>query len=228
MLGFMKRDLIVAGKAVGWSDRCCPLPRSHRADARACLLAVPLSQQEAADQLGVVLYLAGQERNPATGNDDACPPPTGQQTGPAVTDRWQLTSSKVSSQMLQLQNNSISHPGYMRRSPMGNPPPSVRIGMMVACSQLDAAASTSDPRARFLHFLSQPPVMDLVRELTEITEDVSWTARDDNPPFNFGAVLAPPDIEEAPTSWARVLLPESMTQQYGRDARCANVLCERF
>lgn len=105
---------------------------------------------------------------------------------------------------------------------MSNPPPSVRIGMMVACAQLAAAASTSDLRAKFLRFLRQPPVMDLVRELTEIGKDMIWTARDDNPPFNFGAVLAPPGTEEeAPVAWARVLLPKGLTQQYGRDARCA-------
>jgi hypothetical protein len=63
--------------------------------------------------------------------------------------------------------------------------------------------------------------MDLVRELTEIGGGATWTARDDNPPFNFGAVLAPSDTEEAPVAWARVLLPESLTQQYGRGARCA-------
>ena len=144
-------------------------------------------------------------------------------TGPAITDRWRLTVNKVSTGMLQLQNNNISQPGCSRRSPMGNQPPSVRIGMMVACAQLDAAASTSDLRAKFQRFLSQPPVMDLVRELSEIGEGATWTARDDNPPFNFGAVLAPPDTEEeeAPVTWARVLLPESLTKQYGRDARCA-------
>jgi hypothetical protein len=142
-------------------------------------------------------------------------------TGPAVTDRWQLTINKVSTGTRQLQDNRISHPGYMRRSLMDSPPPSVRIGIMVACSPLDAAASTSDLRAKFLRFLSQPPVVDLVRELTEIGESTIWTARDDDPPFNFGAVLAPPDTEEAPAAWARILLPESMIQQYGRDARCA-------
>jgi hypothetical protein len=91
----------------------------------------------------------------------------------------------------------------------------------LACAQLDATASTSDLRAKFLRFLGQSPVMDLVRELTEVGQGATWRARDDNPPFNFGAVFALPDSGEAPVAWARVLLPDSSTQRYGRDIRCA-------
>jgi hypothetical protein len=54
--------------------------------------------------------------------------------------------------------------------------------------------------------------MDLVRELTEIRRGAVWTARDDSPPFNFGAVLAVPGTEEALVAWARVLLPETITR----------------
>ena len=61
----------------------------------------------------------------------------------------------------------------------------------------------------------------MVRELTKIRSGAVWTARDDNPPFNFGAVLARPATEEAPVAWARVLLPETITRMYGRDARSA-------
>lgn len=153
--------------------------------------------------------------------EDVPPVEAASSTGPAVTDRWQLTINKVSTGTRQLQDNRISHPGCIRRSSMDNPPPSVRIGIMVACAPLDTAASTSDLRAKFLRFLGQPPMMDLVRELTEISKGTIWTARDDDPPFNFGAVLALHDTEEAPAAWARILLPENMIQQYGRDARCA-------
>jgi len=140
----------------------------------------------------------------------------------AVTDRWQPTINGVSSEMIQLQNNSMNHPGYTARFSMASPPPSVRVGLSIACAQLEATASTSDLRAKFLRFLGQPAVMDLVRELTEISPGATWTARDDNPPFNFGAVLSlAGHEEEAPIAWARILLPENLTQQYGRDARCA-------
>jgi hypothetical protein len=63
--------------------------------------------------------------------------------------------------------------------------------------------------------------MDLVRALTEVDADAVWTARDDNPPFNFGAVLAVPGADKAPVAWARILLPDSLSQHDGRDARCA-------
>jgi hypothetical protein len=46
----------------------------------------------------------------------------------------------------------------------------------VACAQLDATAPTSDLRAKFLRFLGQPAVMGLLRELTVIAADATWTA----------------------------------------------------
>lgn len=218
----MKRDLVVAGKAVGGAGLTGAVLYLVAAAPTHVRVYWPYWIFLAAVLVGIGLYFAGQERGPATDRADEPTPLTDQQASPAVTDRWQPTINNVSTGMLQLQNNSISHPGYMRRLSMGNPPPSVRIGMMVACAQLDARASTSDLRARFLRFLGQPPVMDLVRDLAEVSEGAAWTARDDNPPFNFGAVLAPPGTEdEAPVAWARVLLPESLTQQSGRDARYA-------
>lgn len=141
--------------------------------------------------------------------------------GPAITDRWRPAINNVSSEILQLQNNSMSHPGYAARSPMASPPSSVRIGMRIACARLDTATPTSGLRAMYLRFLAQPAVMDLVCDLTEVGDGAVWSARDDNPPFNFGAVLGQPGSEEAPVAWSRILLPDSTTQRYGRDARCA-------
>jgi hypothetical protein len=63
--------------------------------------------------------------------------------------------------------------------------------------------------------------MDLVRELTDVGPGATWTARDDNPRLNFGAILGLPGSEEAPLAWARLLVPEEMTHRYGRDSRCA-------
>ena len=173
---------------------------------------------------GVALYFAGQER---TGSADeavlAQSDELPELAGPAITDRWQSNLNGASSEMLLLQSNGMNHPGYTSRS-MADTPPSVRIAIQVACAQVDPAASSSELRAKFLHFLGQPPVMSLVRELTEVARGAVWTARGDNPPFNFGAVLGRPDTEEAPVAWARVLLPETMTRMYGRDARCAHLV----
>jgi len=143
-------------------------------------------------------------------------------TDPATADRWRLTINDVNSEVLQLQNNGMSHPGYARRSSQDNPPPSFRIGMSMPCSPLDPAAPTiSEVRARFLSFLGQPPAMDLIRELTTLGDGLAWRARDDNPRHNFAAILSLPDTEEAPVAWARLLTPEEMTRRHGRDFRCA-------
>jgi hypothetical protein len=216
----MKRDLVVAGKAVGGAGLTGAVLYLVATAPTRVHVYWPYWLFLVAVLVGVGLYLAGQERRPVTDQNDVPPSPVGQQTGSAVTDCWQPTINEVSSEMLQLQNNSMSHHGYARRSPTDNPP-SVRIGLKLACAQLDTTASTSDLRAKFLRFLGQPPVMDLVRELTEVGQGATWRARDDNPPFNFGAVFALPDSEEAPVAWARVLLPESSIQRYGRDVRCA-------
>jgi hypothetical protein len=168
-----------------------------------------------------VVWAAWSRRRARSANQPEVSAPTAP-SEPAVTDRWQPTINDVSSEMLQLQNNSMNHPGYMTRSSLASPPPSVRVGLSIACAQLETTASTSDLRANFLRFLGQPAITDLVRELSAISPDAAWTARDDNPPFNFGAVLSSPeDEEQAPVAWARILLPESLTRQYGRDARSA-------
>jgi hypothetical protein len=95
-------------------------------------------------------------------------------TDPATTDRWRLTINDVGSEVLQLQNNGMSHRGYARRSSQENPPPSFRIGMSVACSPLDPATpTTSEVRARFLSFLGRSPAMDLIRELTTVGDGLT-------------------------------------------------------
>jgi hypothetical protein len=227
MLGVMKRHLVLAGKAVGGAGLTGAVLYLVASVPAHVHIYWPYWVFLVAIVAGIALYFAGQERSAAAGSTEDPEPASGGQSataaspGPAVTDRWRPTMNGVSSEMLQLQNNVMNHPGYTTRSPLANPPPSVRIGTRMACAQLDPAASTSDLRASYLRFLGQPAVMDLVRELTEIGDGTIWTARDDNPPFNFGAVLAARGTEEAPVAWARILLPDSLTQQYGRDARCA-------
>jgi len=162
-----------------------------------------------------VEYLEGQSQPEGVADGSTVTP----EPGPATIDRWKLAISGISSEVNLLENNSLTHPAYMRR-PLEETPPSVRIGMRMACAQIDPATATSTLRARFREFLGRPPVMELLRELTEVGDAV-WTPRNENPPFNFGAILAPPGSEEIPLAWARLLLPDSQTQQYGRDARFA-------
>jgi hypothetical protein len=144
--------------------------------------------------------------------------------GPAVTNQWRSTNEFISSDLLQLQNNSMSHPAYMSRSPHDPAPASLRIGIVIACDQLPRdSPPTSTIRASFLAFLSRPDIMDLVAELTDVTGK-TWKARDEHPRFNFGAILAGDDESEVPAAWARVLLPESWASHFGRDPRYANLV----
>jgi hypothetical protein len=144
--------------------------------------------------------------------------------GPAVTDRWTSTSQFVSGDLLQLQNNSMSHPAYMRRSPQDPPSASVRVGIVIACAQLPRdTPPTSSVRSSFLAFLGWPEVMDLIAELTDTT-GMTWKAWDERPRFNFGAVLSGDDENKAPAAWARLLLAETWASQFGRDPRYADLV----
>lgn len=144
--------------------------------------------------------------------------------GPAVTDQWTSTSQFVSGDLLQLQNNSMSHPAYMRRSPQDPPPASLRVGTVIACGQLPRnTPPTSAIRASFLAFLGWQEIMDLIAEVTD-TAGMTWKAWDERPRFNFGAVLSGDDEHKAPAAWARLLLPETWASHFGRDPRYANLV----
>jgi hypothetical protein len=215
----MKRHLVRAGTAVGGAGLTGCVLYLIATVPENVHVYWPYGVFAAAILAGVSLYLAGQERRPAAEEDDTSSPTANRRAGPAVTNQWRLTTD-VSGEMLQLQGNMMNHLAYRRR-PATDSPPSVRFWMKVACAQLDAGASTSDLRAKFLRFLAQSPVMDLLRDLTQIPVSAVWTAHGDNPPSSFAAVLAPPGTEEPPVAWARILLPENPARQYGRDSRCA-------
>ena len=103
---------------------------------------------------------------------------------------------------------------------MSDLPPSVRIGMSVACCQLDpASATTSEVRARFLSFLGQPPVMDLVRELTALSDGRCLAGATKSRVTTSRRSSSGRIRRRAPVAWARLLLPEEMTRRYGRDFR---------
>lgn len=110
--------------------------------------------------------------------------------GPAIIDRWRGTTEDVSTDLMQLQNNVMSHPAYSNRSPQEQPPASVRVGIIIGCEGLaQDTPTTSSIRAAFLSFLGTPEIMELISDLTDVA-DMTWRARDENPRFNFGAALA--------------------------------------
>ena len=114
----------------------------------------------------------------------------------------------------------MSHPGYTSRSLGENPPPSMRIGIVVPCEPLGSEPTTSDIRASFLTFLHSQPVRDVLEGLTAFNPDAVWTARDGHGRFNFGAVLDG-DTDTAPVAWARLLLPQAEPLSYAYEPRSA-------
>jgi hypothetical protein len=150
----------------------------------------------------------------------------GGQPGPAVTDRWRHTTDGFEvPALMNITHVAMSHPGYMTR-PAGDKPPSVRIGMLVACDPLGPSLSTSDLRGRFLGFLTSAPVMELIWALTASGGDVSWAPWGGRGRFNLEAVLAADNEDEAPVASALLLLPEKGMARYGRDSRSAEFVLD--
>jgi hypothetical protein len=220
----MKHDLVVAGKAmsaasltgiVGYLIADAPA-RQHVYWPYWVLLG--------GIGAGIIMYLVGQERtHPAGQENDPPPVEVSDDAAPAVTDRWRPVINGVSQGVLQLQSSTMSHPGYSVRSPEDSPP-SLRVGMRVACAEPGQSASSSGLRAAFLGFLAQPGVMNLIRGFAEVQDGAEWTARGDNPPYSFGAVLMQPEKHEAPVAWARLMLPDSLSRRLGSDATSAYLL----
>lgn len=174
--------------------------------------------------IGGLFYFLGQS-HPAAEIETA-EEPVGTQAGPVLADRWRQAVNGLSTALTQLQHNSMSHPAYMHRDPHKRPPPSVRVGVIIASSELDPEnPDTAEVRRRFLSFLSQPEIMDLIRELTDVGT-ASWQARNENPRFNFGAVLTSGGEDVTPIAWARLLLPERWAPRYGHDSRVTSLVLQ--
>src|SRR5258708_3113221 len=150
----------------------------------------------------------------------------GGQRGPAVTDRWRHTTNGFEVPgLMNITHVGMSHPRYIMR-PIGDKPPSVRIGMLVACDPLRPSPSTSDLRSRFLGFLTSALIMELVSALSHVGGDVSWTPLGGRGRFNLEAVLAGENEDEAPVASALLLLPEAGMDSYGRDSRYAELVLD--
>ena len=91
-----------------------------------------------------------------------------------VTGRWCHTSDggKVPA-LMGLTYTSMSHPGYGSRQGQ-EAPPSVKIGMLVACQPIDPAAGGTELRAKFLAFLNSSTVHSLIAGLTKVEPGMSW------------------------------------------------------
>jgi hypothetical protein len=168
----------------------------------------------------------GQEHAAASVEDDAAPAQPLRQPGPAVTDRWRSTNDGFEvPALMRLRDHSMSsHPAYSRRSAQDSqPPPSIRIGILVACGPLGATPATSDIRASLLAFLNREPVSDLVASLTHAGPDAEWKSWGGNGRNTFSAILTGDD-EAVPAAMARLLPPVEGTSFAGRDPRMAELI----
>ena len=75
-------------------------------------------------------------------------------------------------------------------------PPSVKIGMLVACRPIDPSSSGSELRAKFAAFLDSEPVRAFVRSLTHVPPDASWKNLAGHGPRTWK-----PPSQQATTRW---------------------------
>ena len=148
------------------------------------------------------------------------------EAGPVITDRWQQTSDggQVPA-LMNLTHIVMFHPGYGGRQTQETPP-SVKIGMLVACQPLDPAASGTELRAKFAAFLETDPVRKLIGSLMHVDPGMSWKNLAGNGPVVLEAALTAGAnvLDGVPVASALLLPPMAGMARYGRDGRCATLL----
>jgi hypothetical protein len=120
-----------------------------------------------------------------------------------------------------VRDNILSHPGYTGRT-LQNTPPSLRLGLRIACSPLESVRpSTSEIRRAFLRVLASPVIAQFVAGVTD-TSRSTWTSWGGNGRHNHAAVFAEDPEQGTPTAWARILLPDPDRASVFRDPQCAD------
>lgn len=137
--------------------------------------------------------------------------------------RWRQPANEEERRALfnGVRDNILSHPGYTSRK-FENTPPSVRLGVRVACSPLNSLRpSTSEIRRALLRLLNSHTIAEFVASVTD-GSGTAWTSWEGNGRHNHAAVLAEDPEQGAPTAWARILLPDPDHPSAFWDARCAD------
>ncbi len=124
-------------------------------------------------------------------------------------------SNQLSELQEVIRKSTMSHPGYKARlSRREKNPPSMRVGIRVACSPFDAATpSTTDVRNRLLGLLEGDAAAGLVSAMTQAGNGATWQRYESPGRTTHGAVLAGADKRAAPAAWARLILPESKASE---------------
>ena len=150
-------------------------------------------------------------------------PPEG---GRAVADRWRHTGdgAKVPA-LMRLTQTGFFHPGYMGRK-TEDVPPSVKLGMLVACGPIDSSSSGTELRGQFAAFLGSDSVCEVVAALTSVPPGASWKNLAGHGPRTLEAALTAKDnpMEGVPVASALFLPPTAGEALYGRDGRSATLV----
>ena len=139
----------------------------------------------------------------------------------ALTDRWCHTSDGVKVPALSiLQRKVMDHPGYRGQSQDRGP--SVRIGVLVGCQQIDTTFSGSVLRAKFVSFLNSPVMRELIGSLTHVALEATWTSLAGHGVQSLEAALTVGSnaMEGVPVASA-LFLPPTGEPLYGRPERAA-------
>jgi len=146
----------------------------------------------------------------------------------AGRSRWrEPTSDQQTAQVRHLRENQSSHPAISARSSRSDSPPSMRVGICVACNPLPAIQPTSTAlRHSFLSFLSRQPMAGLVEDFTVTSDNTKWEKWGGHGRSNHEAVLTSADQQAAPVAWARLLLPEPRMSVGLRDSHSALFLLD--
>lgn len=138
---------------------------------------------------------------------------------PALTTGWRYT--QVGFEVSTLANigaRGFSHPAYMRLT--AERPPSVRIGMLVACGPLGEEPTPEVLRSRFRELLSES-FSEMISELTDIRPEARWQSQPGRGRLSLEADLTGDDPAEIPAASAMLFLPESFS---GRSMRYAELI----
>jgi hypothetical protein len=123
-------------------------------------------------------------------------------------------------------HTSMSHRAYMER-PAEDAPPSVKIGMLVACQPSGPMPGGTELRAKFAAFLGSAALNQLLAALTDTgPPSVSWKNLAGNGPRTLEAALTAADnpLDDVPAASALFLPPTPGESLYGRNGRAATLL----
>lgn len=149
------------------------------------------------------------------------PPP-----GPVITDRWHHTSdgARVPA-LMSMTHAGVTHRAYMER-PAQEAPPSVKIGMLVACQLVGQASSGTELRAKFAAFLGCPAMNQFLEALTHVGSAMTWKNLAGNGPRALEAALTAAEnpLETVPAASALFVPPAPGESFYGRKGQAATLL----